>query len=64
MLRGGCSGAQQEPRGGCCGEAVLQHNTGGKTVVQKRGELGACLFMDIEYLAARVRFREVGLVSE
>lgn len=64
MLGGGCWGAQQEPRGGCCGEAVLQHKAGGKTVVQKRGELRACLFMGIEYLLARVRFREVGLVSE
>lgn len=30
----------------------------------KRGELGACLVMGIEYLVARVRLREVSLVSE
>lgn len=64
MLRGGCWGAQQESWRVCCSAALHQHNAGGKTVLQKRGEHGACLFMGIEYLVARVRLREVSLVSE
>lgn len=64
MLGGGCWGAQREPRRVCCSEALLRHNAGGKTVLQKRSELRASLFMGIKYLGARARLREVSLVSE
>lgn len=47
----------------CSSKALLWHNAGGSTALQKRGQLRACLFMAVEYLVAKGRLREVSLVS-
>lgn len=56
-------GAQQEPRRVCSSKALLWHNAGARTVLQRRGQLRACLFMGIEALVAAVRLRELSLAS-
>lgn len=60
---GGCWGAQQEPRRVCSSKALLWHNAGARTVLQRRGQLRACLFMGVEALVAAVRLRELSLAS-
>lgn len=56
-LEGVAGGAQPESWRVCSTKALLWHNAGGRTVLQKRGQLRACLFMAFEDLVAKVRLR-------